>query len=901
MHEIKICTWNANGIRQKICELIDFLNRFKIDIMLVNETKLSVKDRFRIRNYTCERYSRDNAAGGVMILVRNNIPYKVVKTMHSVIENVCIKLANGIHLISVYNRPSIQYTKKDIDTLLKISDKVMVVGDLNSRHKAWNCHINNKNGRTLYSYSQMNNCSILFPDEPTHYPENRGTPTTIDIIVSKNIKNNSDPKVLNELNSDHRPVIFTIGQLESNGITEHEIYNYKQADWSKFRDILNTNIKINNKIYTKENVDEEILKLTYNIEVALKKIANKNKIKREEEDIPERIVKLINQRNKNRRQWQKTRNPTHKIIYKEQTKIIKAEIVKYKNEIWTKKLSKINIHDKSLWRTTKIFKKKFQVIPTLEDNNKEAFLDKDKAEMIATQYENVHNIDLTNNSLQQEEIIKKVKEVINKERETNCDNNIEEYKQLLTSPKEINNIIRKLPSLKAPGKDGIQNIVIKNIGRKAIVQLMYIINAIIKTGNYPQKWKTAIVIPILKTGKNPIYPASYRPISLLTSISKVVEKVILNKIRKHEKQNNIIIDEQFGFKAQHNTVQQVVRIVNDIRYNFNINKVTVMLLLDIEKAFDKVWIDGLIYKMIQYNYPNIIIKLIHSYLNNRKLQVKVNNAYSKERNIRAGVPQGSVLGPALFSIYVNDVVKFAKTKIAMFADDTAIYAHSFSAIVAAKQIQIHINMLQDYYSKWKIALNAQKTETIVFTKKIKDSRIFQPIKIYNQETICKSTVKYLGVNLDYKLLYKIHISTVLRKTYAVMKQLYPLMVKGSAVSKYNKLLIYKMILRPIVTYAAAVWCDTAKTNLKPLQSYQNKCLRLILNADRYSKIADLHEQTEMPYVKEYIYSLAERFYNTQLSHNNLTKDITQLRIHNLPEHFKYELPYQKLDIFHKEI
>lgn len=114
MRDIKICTWNANGIRHKTCELIEFLNRYKIDIMLVNETKLSTKDRFKIKNYSCERYSRDNAAGGVMILVKNNIPYKITKTKHSVIENVCIKLANNSHLIAVYNRPSIQYTKKDI-------------------------------------------------------------------------------------------------------------------------------------------------------------------------------------------------------------------------------------------------------------------------------------------------------------------------------------------------------------------------------------------------------------------------------------------------------------------------------------------------------------------------------------------------------------------------------------------------------------------------------------------------------------------------------------------------------------------------------------------------------------------------------------------------------------------
>lgn len=111
-----------------------------------------------------------------------------------------------------------------------------------------------------------------------------------------------------------------------------------------------------------------------------------------------------------------------------------------------------------------------------------------------------------------------------------------------------------------------------------------------------------------------------------------------------------------------------------------------MTLLDIEKAFDRVWKDGLIFKMIQYKYPNTLIKLIDNYLTKRHLIVSVNDSKSTKRKIKTGVPQGSVLGPKLFNIYLNDIPQFEKTKTALFADDTAIYAHSFNAIVAAKQL-----------------------------------------------------------------------------------------------------------------------------------------------------------------------------------------------------------------------
>lgn len=146
-----------------------------------------------------------------------------------------------------------------------------------------------------------------------------------------------------------------------------------------------------------------------------------------------------------------------------------------------------------------------------------------------------------------------------------------------------------------------------------------------------------------------------------------------------------------------------------------------------------------------YNYPPTLIKFVNSYLRNRHFRVSVNGTLSTKHKIKAGVPQGSVLGPKLFNIYLNDIPIFPKTKIALFADDTALYAHSFSAVVAAKQVQIHLNLLEHYYQLWKIKLNTTKTEVIIFSRKRKDSKIFQPIKVLGHNTQSVNAVKYLGV------------------------------------------------------------------------------------------------------------------------------------------------------------
>lgn len=259
----------------------------------------------------------------------------------------------------------------------------------------------------------------------------------------------------------------------------------------------------------------------------------------------------------------------------------------------------------------------------------------------------------------------------------------------LTSPKEVETIIKELPNNKAPGPDQIDNKLLKNLPKKTLVQLMYIINGILKTGHYPINWKTSLIIPIPKPGKDLANPINYRPISLLNSLSKVTEKVILNRVKAFDRREKIMIEKQFGFRSGHNTSLQVARIANSVIANYNNDNVTSMAILDIEKAFDTVWIDGIVYKLIDYKFPGYLIHLVNNYLRDRRFQVKISEAISDLRYSRAGVPQGSVLGPVLFSYFINDVPKFPRTNLAIYADDTAVYAHSFNAQVATKQCQIH--------------------------------------------------------------------------------------------------------------------------------------------------------------------------------------------------------------------
>lgn len=292
--------------------------------------------------------------------------------------------------------------------------------------------------------------------------------------------------------------------------------------------------------------------------------------------------------------------------------------------------------------------------------------------------------------------------------------------------------------------------------------------------------------------------------------------------------------------SRHSTTMQIVRISNDAIKNFNKEKVTYMTLLDIEKAFDMVWINGLIYKLYKYGTPNYLTKLVYTYLTGRTLQVKINNSTSEKQETKAGVPQGSVLGPALFNYYINDIPKFPKTEISLYADDTAIYSHSYYAQAAFLQNQIHVNKILCHFEKWKIKLNAEKTESIIFTRKFTNKTTHQRLKIHDKIIQPAKSVKYLGVWMDSLLRFHTHAQKTINKFHNVLSTLYPLLNRKSNLNSHNKKLIDTAIIRPVIRYAAPVLEAVSRTNKQKLQRLQNKCLRFALDADRYTTIEQLH-------------------------------------------------------------
>ncbi|GBN54258.1 RNA-directed DNA polymerase from mobile element jockey, partial [Araneus ventricosus] len=342
---------------------------------------------------------------------------------------------------------------------------------------------------------------------------------------------------------------------------------------------------------------------------------------------------------------------------------------------------------------------------------------------------------------------------------------------------------------------------------------------ILLIGNFPTRWKTAVVIPILKPGKDPTLPASYRPISLLSSLSKIAEQVILTRFNDHLNENNLLCPKQFGFRPKLSTTHQLVRVTEYITEGFTKKQKTGAVFLDIQKAFDRVWKDGLIHKLIALNTPQYLVEIFDSYLTNRSFRVRVKDELSDQKIIQAGVAQGSKVGPVLFSCYINDIPKQFNTLLCMYADDTAILAQNKNPNYIQLALNRHLATIEDWFHKWKIAINAGKTEAIMFCKNIKNLN-FPQLKINNIQIPWSQECKYLGVILDRKLTWKPHFLYTKKKFRNTARKFYPLISLNSKMHRDNKMLIYTAYLRPILTYAAPVWGYAAKSNIKILENRQ---------------------------------------------------------------------------------
>lgn len=855
--QFKILHWNSNGISNysllKQLELL--LDRQNIHVASLNETFLNENHKLYFNNYIVYRNDRTQSrGGGVALLVHRSLKHTLLPlTKTSSIENLSVEVSINQRRVVITTAYSPRYTSNfgnDIIALTPDNSEYILLGDLNAKHPAWNCVSDNTAGNTLNTLQQSCNFFIYSPDNPTLYPHQRSsTPSTVDLVLS----NTSLSMRLRTLDyyipSDHRPILCTVDCSTFSSVDLSK-YVYKHCNWSVFKNEINRNTRISAETYTtKAAIDKEIeafVKLILSArDVATPKIDQSNV-----STLPGDILTYIGERNKYKRKQQRATDNHSALFYGQCTKflnkIIDRRINSEKNKKWSDLLSKLKPGDKRFWKLSRNLRgKRRNQIPHLEDGHNKLISDEEKAEKLANTFAESHSLTLNYCHPSEAKINRSVRNI--KLEPPNSDG-----AEFITEG-ELTNVLSQLKIDKSPGLDNVPNILLKNLPERAIKILNIIFNSCILLNYFPPTFKKAKVVAVHKPFKPRNIASSYRPISLLSNLGKIFEKLLHFRINEFVSSRGLPAKEQFGFKKDHCTIHQMSRIKNKIILNKRNKRSTGIVLLDIEKAFDTVWHHGLIFKLMSINLPKYLCKIVADFLDNRTFSVSANNFISSSKNIPAGLPQGSILSPLLYALYTSDFKAPKLIDVAYYADDTALITSSKLTSALLKKMEKSLLACNKYFRKWKIKINHDKTQAIIFPFNKSPKRSPRRPLMFNGNRIdTLNQVKYLGVIFDQKLLFRQHIDAACEKAIKSFRSLWPLLNRRSTLNLKNKNLLFKSVIRPILSYASPVWYKAAKCHIKKMQIIQNKCLKMIYNKNwRYSTQA-LHNETGYEMYTEFI-------------------------------------------------
>lgn len=860
-----IAIWNANGLSNHIREIEVFLNTNHIDILLVSETHFTSRSYFYIKGYDLinTNHPDNRAHAGSCILIKTAIKYEIMPEITNVfMQATNIKLkSNGGDLIvsSIYFPPRHTVLCKDYKEFFKsLGQKFIVGGDFNAKHPWWGSRLVNPKGRELYKCIRNMNYSVLSTGTPTYWPSDPyKIPDLLDFAIYAGISNNHlEIKDMIDLSSDHTPILinystyFNVKQYNHNIIT-------RNTDIQSFQYYLDQNINLNLKLKNGHDVDDAVENFTKLIhEAAALSTPTNSLIQRSTFQISTEIRDFIAEKRRLRRNWQHSRNPSDKRLFNKACRELKILLFEYKNNATAKFIETINnskYDEHLLWKSTKYLKRPVKRNTRIKNSDGTwCKSDKSTADAFAHHLTDIFQPYTFNSIEENNEVIEFL--------DSPCQM---DFPIKHVSPNEVQSEI-KISKKKSPGYDQIDANVVNKLTRKSIIFLTLIYNSILRLNHFPSQWKCAKIIMISKPNKPENLLSSYRPISLLSIFSKIFEKILLRRLLPVLEKENIIPDHQFGFRHKHGTPEQCHRIINVIIDTLENKRYCSAVFLDIQQAFDRVWHHGLLFKIKKVLSAPFYL-FFKSYLSQRQFFVNVNDERSDILEIKAGIPQGSVLGPILYTIYTADMPLTNDVTVATYADDTAIVATSQCPTEASIFVQNEIDLLEKWLKKWNIKVNSEKSSHITFALRKQDC---SSLHINGVQIPKQNNVKYLGMTLDRRLTWKPHIKAKSQQLKLKTRKLYWLLGPKSELNLNNKLRIYKAILKPVWSYGIQLWGTASKSNIDILERYQSKTLRLITNAPWFVANKIIQNDLNMSTVHEEIRRFSENYLQRLSYHAN---------------------------------
>ena len=841
-------------------ELKGTLHKHDIHIAVIQETKLRPKHKTpKFPGYTTLRLDRRRGeGGGLLTLVHKDIPFThtTSQTLANMpydtiteLQSTRIRLhKQDINIHNIYIPPTSSSPPGYLPQLdyLDTIEHSFILGDPNAHDTTWYTHQHTDARGALYT-QQLGSFQILNnTDTATRKPYNINTqPTSPDVsLATPDLALCSSWRAVHELSSDHLPILIQYRlNTPYRRRPRHTYTNYKKADWVAFTATIEQHLQTFN-ITDYTNIDAAVQHLNNTITNANKKHIPTGSRRHYNPNYNANIRHKITLRNNLRKQ-----PPTPDALehIRDLNKEIDEDIRHEQHTKWKQILedTRYNTNPSKLWKLIRGL------------NN--SYLDiTETHEAILPQ----HQTNIPTDK-QQSNILNKHYSNISRLPHRHCDRRITRRLHSLRldthlpspfTPAMTVEAIRRTKNTTSTGPDGISYLHLRHLGPQAVRALTDIFNFSLTNNSIPNIWKLAKITPLLKPNKPPTEPASYRPISLLCNPSKILERLVLNNISPHI----TLSPTQHGFRSQHSTATLLTNMTQTTLEGLNSSKPayrSLIATIDISKAFDTVPRHLLIEKILDTHIHQNFKKWLANFLSGRHGYTLYNGKSSRTRHYTNGVPQGSVLSPTLFNLYMHDIPTptHTSTHTMSYADDLTIMAQHPKYETAATHLQDYIDSLETWLTTNRLKVSTNKSTLTLITPYNREYNAHPVVTLYNTPIPLTNTPTVLGVTLDRGMTFKQHTDNINTKAKSRLNVLRSLTHTTYGHSKEDITTLYKQYIRPILTYAHTAWQpDLARTHMQKLQTTQNTALRIATGCTLTTPTSHIHEETHVLPLKSHM-------------------------------------------------
>ena len=878
----KILVWNCHSLYNKLGNFKVNIYCYKPHVICLTETWLKDNRKPSFINYSSYLINRNGGSGGgIAILIRNDLMFRkkdLVPYVNGKLDIQAVTIYSNkkyFDIMNLYN-PNLDISLDEFNHYFnQLSNTHIITGDFNAHENMWDTiHPPNITGKNLAeSLLNFNSTTLLTPQNlPTYYHQATNSYSTLDLtFVSVDLFPMSRVLLGEDLGSDHEPIrveiAFKVQEIQGR---RRPKWKFEPGSWDQWRQALPP-ITITGQLLPDISTFQNALLDTG---MTTFKMTKENiKIKYSKPWWTEECAQVIRAKHKARNIFRK--HPTNqnyenfKIKDNEATSVIKkSKSISFRhfcNQLSSESPIKL------VWNCISAFSQKYKPPkPTILIENDNVVTDPElKSNIMANHLKKIFKCkDSERNG----------RYIIPIAMALSDDSDHISYNKDFNLP-ELNLALSTLKST-SPGFDNVHNEMLKNLPCKYKTILLAIFNHSFNLGIVPTCWKTSIILPFLKEGKNPTEVTSYRPISLLPACSKLLEKLVFNRLNIEIESKLLLRPSQGGFRRRLCTIDQISSLEYSIRNSLANQKITVVVFIDLEKAFDSVWHIGLVNKIQNLGIKGRMLRWLKSYLSGRKFRVYWEGIYSSEQKISSGVPQGAILSPLLFNIMLNDIPVIENVSSAEYADDISFYMQGENMVEIVHTLQNQLTIFSEWASEWGLNINIPKCKAMFFTRK----KVSPPQMYLNNIPIAfVPTHRYLGMVLDSpKLFWHRHIDYLKSSSVQRINILKAVSGHHWGADRSVLTIMYKSLIRSRLDYGCTLYDSTSYTHSSKLDKIQNKCLRIITGAQATSPILSIEVESNFPPLEihrkylllKFIYRIAELPPHVSIGKN--TNDCIQL-------------------------